>query len=307
MGFNDNSVTISGGTITAAIDTSTLAQKTQLPTTLGVQAAGSSTSIALSTEDAAKVPSKGTAAMAASTPVTIATDDTVFTTLTNKFPTAAIPADGDANTGAPATVSRIAARQWVFNGTTWDAARSGITTIMTNVSGSSNTFPVGKYNATQPTLADTNAVVLQTDSRGNLRTVSMSAPQAQDDLNQVLAVQIRTPTTNAYTPSVFLNNAANNTFNVKGTPGVVVSFTCYNTTASSRFLLLHNTTSTPVNTNIPVVGFLVPAGGQIVIGKDFFTESGVYFALGIAFAISTTLGTLTLATSTDQITQVLYF
>lgn len=254
----------------------------------------------------AAIPAKGTAAMAAATPVTIATDDTVFTALTNKFPTAAIPADADANTGAAATVTRIASRLWGYNAATWDAIRTGLTAVQTAFTGMMNTLPVGKYNATQPTLADANGVNLQVDSRGNLRVISMGAPQAQDDLNQLLAVQIRTPVGTTYAPSVFTDRGATVTKLVKGSAGMVVGLTCYNTTASTRFLQLHNLVAAPAS-GAPALSFLVPAGAQIVLGTDIFTSAGISFATGIVYGVSSTSDSYTAGSATDCSIQIFYY
>jgi len=170
-----------------------------------------------------------------------------------------------------------------------------------------NTLPWAIFHSSPVTRTNGQGGPLETDVIGNLRQAEQFAPNYEDGANSVAAVQFRTLANNSYTPSAFTNRGANNTLNVKSTTGVVASLTCFNTTASIRYLLLHNTATVPVNTNVPQLSFLVPPNSQIVIGQDFFTNAGNYFATGIAFAISSTMDTLTLATATDQSTQISFF
>ncbi|CAB4196594.1 hypothetical protein UFOVP1290_114 [uncultured Caudovirales phage] len=284
------------------------AMSAKLPASVGVKANTGSLSVTMSTEDAAKMPaSLGSKADAASFPVTQSTEDkAVLSGLTGKFPTAAIPADADANTGAAATVTRIASRLWGYNAATWDAVRTGLNAVQTAFTGMINTIPVGKYNATQPTLADTNGVNLQVDSRGNLRVANMLTAQAQDDLNQVLAVQVRVPIGTTYAPTVFTDRGATVTKLVKGSAGMVVGLTCYNTTASTRFLQLHNLVAAPA-AGAPALSFLVPAGAQIVLGTDIFTSAGISFATGIVYGVSSTSDSYTAGSATDCSIQIFYY
>lgn len=106
--------------------------------------------------------------------------------------------------------------------------------------------------------------------------------------------------------STFSDLGANATRNVKATPGSVFSLTCYNANAADRYLQLHNTATTPSGGAAPALVFLVPAGGQIVIGSDYFTDVGMGFTTGIAFAFSTTRNTYTAATAAEQTTFIRY-
>jgi hypothetical protein len=45
---------------------------------------------------------------------------------------------------------------------------------------------------------------------------------------------------------------------------------------------------------------------MIVLGTDFFTENGLYFSTGIAFAYSTSPTTYVAATAGEQVTCVRY-
>lgn len=109
-----------------------------------------------------------------------------------------------------------------------------------------------------------------------------------------------------YTPSTFKNLGANATLNVKSSAGTVFSLSCANANAASRYIQLHNTTTVPGGGAVPIFSFLVTSGNQIVIGTDFFTNEGVAFATGIAFAFSTTQNTYTAGSAGDQSTWVQY-
>lgn len=213
------------------------------------------------------------------------------------FQAAAIPADAEVNTG---TMSRIDSFLSVFNGTTWDRFRSAVTTVSSTLTGFANTLPWALYHSTPVTRTNGQGGPLETDSTGNLRSADQFAPQYEDGVNGVAAVQTKLLATNTYTPTLTTNRGANATLNIKASAGVVASLSCFNTTASVRYIQLHNTATTPAGAAVPLLSFLVPANAQIIVGQDFFTNSGVYFSTGIAFGISSTMDTYTAATATDH-------
>lgn len=91
-------------------------------------------------------------------------------------------------------------------------------------------------------------------------------------------------------------------------PGVatVYSLTCSNANAASRFLQLHNLTTAPTAGLVPAESFLVPAGATIIVGTDYFTNNGLNFSVGLAFAFSTTRDTYTAGVAADQQTHINY-
>lgn len=107
-------------------------------------------------------------------------------------------------------------------------------------------------------------------------------------------------------PSVFSDFGANVTANVKASQANLYSVICYNANILPRYLQLHNTATTPSPAAVPKYTFLVPPGGQIGIGVDIFTDKGVNFPAGIAFAFSTTRNTYSAAAAADQTTHVHY-
>lgn len=107
-------------------------------------------------------------------------------------------------------------------------------------------------------------------------------------------------------PTIFTNFGANATLNVKASVGNVLSTLCQNLNASMRYLQLHNTATVPAGGAVPVISIPIQGSTTTVIGSDFYTLAGVNFSTGIAFAFSTTSGTYTAGTASDQMTTVCY-
>lgn len=171
------------------------------------------------------------------------------------------------------------------------------------VTPSSVTGPVvdGVHNNVLPTVADTASAPLQLDASGRLITTDA----ATDNTNNVLAVVIKPLAVSTYTASPFSNFGANATLNVKATPGNVYLVVCTNANASTRYIQLHNTATTPGAGNVPLLSFPVPgSGGTTLI--DLGAMGGVNFSTGIAFGFSTTQGTYTAGTAGEQNTTVLF-
>lgn len=108
-------------------------------------------------------------------------------------------------------------------------------------------------------------------------------------------------------PNLFTNFGADATKNISKIARTrVLSFSCHNINAASRYLQLHDTITTPGAGDVPFVTFLVPSGATVIIGTDWFTNEGLIFPTGIAFAFSTTETTYTAGAAGDQVTQVRY-
>lgn len=228
--------------------------------------------------------------------------DTTLSTLSGKFTSAASLADATSNP----SVTSLGVYNLVFNGTTWDRARSGLSGVQTSLTGIPNVLSMGRYNSSAPTLSDGNVVNLQLDVNGNLKTLEQYAAVAEDNSNGVFAVAIKPIAGSTYAPSLFKDLGSNATANVKNSAGNVLSVLCQNLNAAIRYLQLHNTATTPSASAVPVISIPVPASSTTVIGTDFFNSSGINFSNGIAFAFSTTSGTYTAGTAADQMTQITY-
>ncbi len=164
----------------------------------------------------------------------------------------------------------------------------------------------GVFNTSAPALDSGDRGDVQMDSSANIKQTLATLIAGEDGSNNVLATTKRKLASSSYAPLLFTNFGANATLNVKSTPGNVFSLTCHNLNASSRYLQLHNTATTPAGAAVPLMTFLIPTGAMVVIGSDFFSDEGLNFTTGIAFGFSTTEGTYTAGTAGDQFTQISY-
>lgn len=94
--------------------------------------------------------------------------------------------------------------------------------------------------------------------------------------------------------------------NIKNTPGQIFSISCTNLNATTRYLLLIDKASNPVNGDTPIRSYPVKADGELlVLGSNVFgsIEAGIglFFSNGISWGFSSTPLALTAATATDCI------
>jgi hypothetical protein len=92
--------------------------------------------------------------------------------------------------------------------------------------------------------------------------------------------------------------------NFKASEGQVLGLCCYNANGADRFIQLFNKTTGASAAEVPYMSFVVKAGQQALIGKDFFGENGIHFTLGVTFGFSTTRNTYTAGAAGDQLTQL---
>lgn len=79
-------------------------------------------------------------------------------------------------------------------------------------------------------------------------------------------------------------------------PGCLYQFNAINTGATAYFLQIHDKASAPLAGETPIWEQRLAASGDL---PTSFQLAGLYFANGIAFALSTTSRTLTLAGAND--------
>lgn len=228
--------------------------------------------------------------------------DATLTTLSGKFASAATLADAASNP----TVTSLGNFNHVFNGSTWDRARSGLLTAQSAATGIQNTLNMGRYNSSAPTLTDGQVIALQLDVSGNTKVTEQFAPQYEDNTNAVAAMQVKPLAATTYAYSLGSNLGANATQNVKSSTGNVFSVMCQNLNVSIRYFQLHNTATTPAGGATPILSFPVPGSSTVIIGTDFFGAGGLNFTTGVAMAFSTTSSTYTAGTNTDQMSFVAY-
>lgn len=203
---------------------------------------------------------------------------TSTSSIDGKIPSTAALADAVANP----TISALSAYNMVFDGSTWNRQKAGITSVAANIGGMINVLPMGRYNGTSaPSLSTGDGSILQMDNTGNLKIVSSGSN------------------------TLFKNAGANTTLNVKASSGTVFSVSCRNINAAARYIQLWNT-STTAGTGTLLFEYMIPTNTTVNTGTDFFTEAGTVFSSGIAFGFSTTSGTYTAGTATDHFTMVVY-
>lgn len=83
---------------------------------------------------------------------------------------------------------------------------------------------------------------------------------------------------------------------VSDKPGCLYQFSALNKAATRYYLQLHDKATAPLVSEVPIFEFELPASGSQAIS---FQLAGLYFSLGIGFAISTTPRLLTFAASDD--------
>lgn len=226
----------------------------------------------------------------------------------DKLAVAAAPADAESNAIA---TTNVRSRLMTYNGGTWDRVRSGLVGLQTLFTGLQNIIAVVRYNAVRVVLADGNFTELQGNTRGDLAVCEQFAPTAEDNPNSVYASAYRIVPVAAYAATVLVTDyAATVTKNAKNTAGVVTSVYGSNRNAALRYLQLHNTATVPGAGAVPLISIgvlpnAVNPGQSIIFDDALFSQGGVFFSLGIAYAWSTTEGTYTAATAADHSTTVI--
>jgi hypothetical protein len=97
----------------------------------------------------------------------------------------------------------------------------------------------------------------------------------------------------------------------KAATGFLLAVNATNQNAAVRYLQVFNSATAPATGAIPVYAFVLPAGTAaapsiVNLTKEFFGAGGASFAAGIAFGVSTTLGTYTAATAADHVVNAHY-
>ncbi len=164
----------------------------------------------------------------------------------------------------------------------------------------SNSFPESRFQIVGIG-PDNQGHTIATDNNGNVVTVGggvggVTTVVQPTGSNLHVAVDSTTPTgTAAFAYSSADSTALEASHVIKASPGVIYGINGYNSAASTVFLQLHNTTTLPANTAVPVVTFLVPATSNFAYDAGRF---GKFFSVGITAVTSTTGPTLTVSGAT---------
>lgn len=182
----------------------------------------------------------------------------------NEFQAAASLADATANP----TTTGVAAYNELFNGTTWDRQRSGVTTASSTFTGKANTLPEAIYNTSKPTLTNGQSVMAQCNVNGARDVNEVLAPQYEDNTIGVAKVEQRysygrvTADGQIKNGSGFIHSV---TFAATGTvtAGVI---TLYDNTAESGTIVWSGTIQVGLNPTTIILNVSVSTG--IYVGYD---------------------------------------
>ena len=113
--------------------------------------------------------------------------------------------------------------------------------------------------------------------------------------SQTVGTNEKPDATSTYAPDNATSTAYETNRVIKGSAGVLFSVNGYNSKTSSQFIQLHNATSLPADTAVPVVTFLVSGTSNFSI--DFGAKFGRYFSTGIVICNSSTGPTKTIGSA----------
>ena len=158
----------------------------------------------------------------------------------------------------------------------------------------------GKYNSSGVTLADGQRGDLQLDGGARLKVTLDTLISGEDLTNGVMGTVLKPALGSQYTTGSYQKFGSTDALvkgNIKSAAGNLYVIRATNKNASAaRYLMIFNASGTPSEGATPIDTWQIPAGtslqpGSITVGPNYFAPSE-YCSSGIAWAISTQLGTL---------------
>jgi len=124
----------------------------------------------------------------------------------------------------------------------------------------------------------TNARALSVDSSGNV------------------SIKRKPDATSTFAPTNVDSTALEASHILKASAGVLYGFTGYSARTTSQFIQVHNTTTLPADTAVPIVVIFIPPG-PVSFSWDAPAELGKFFSTGITICNSTTGPTKTIGSA----------
>lgn len=136
-----------------------------------------------------------------------------------------------------------------------------------------------------------------------LEAAEQYAPVAEDNTNGILAVVQKPIANSSYSLSYAQTTTLVTSLLVKASPGRMYKMSGFlnysGTDGYQHYIQIHNATSLPANTAIPLFSFPIDtrsSAGPVKFEIELAKEYGLYLSTGIVIAFSRTAGTLTIST-----------